>query len=252
MTSQLDQVTQEQCDTAPASYGDLSALMLNCTLTRSPNLSHTEGLLRVAEGIFQANDVATEILRPVDYEIPAGLKHDYTGRDGYERDDWPGIQAKIDAADIVIIGTSVWLGEKSSVCNRVLERMYGYTHDLNDKGQYRDYGKVGATLITGNEDGVKHCAMNILFSLSHIGYTVPPQADAGWMGEAGPGPSYMDPGSGGPQNDFTNRNTTFLVWNCLHLARMLKDAGGIPAHGNQPDVWKAGCHSDFHSPEHRR
>ncbi|MEM7288095.1 MAG: flavodoxin family protein, partial [Actinomycetota bacterium] len=145
-----------------------------------------------------------------------------------------------------------WLGEKSSVCNRVLERMYGYTHDLNDKGQYRDYGKVGATLITGNEDGVKHCAMNILFSLSHIGYTVPPQADAGWMGEAGPGPSYMDPGSGGPENDFTNRNTTFLVWNCLHLARMLKDAGGIPAHGNQPDAWKAGCHTDFHSPEHRR
>ncbi|MEO1366431.1 MAG: flavodoxin family protein, partial [Acidobacteriota bacterium] len=140
----------------------------------------------------------------------------------------------------------------SSVCNRALERMYGYTHSFNEKGQYRDYGKVGATLITGNEDGVKHCAMNILFSLSHIGYTVPPQADAGWMGEAGPGPSYMDDGSGGPENDFTNRNTTFLVWNCLHLARMLKDQGGIPAHGNQPDAWDAGCHSDFQSPEHKR
>lgn len=74
---------------------------------------------------------------------------------------------------------SVWLGEKSSVCNRTLERMNGYTHVLNDKGQYRDYGKVGATLITGNEDGVKHCAMNILFSLSHIGYTISPQTDDG-------------------------------------------------------------------------
>ena len=144
------------------------------------------------------------------------------------------------------------LGEKSSVSNQVLERIYGYTHDFNAKGQYRDYGKVEATLITGNEDGVKHCAMNILFSLSHIGYTVPPQADAGWMGEAGPGPSYMDAGSGAPENDFTNRNTTFLVWNCLHLARMLKDAGGIPAHGNQPESWDAGCQTDFHSPEHRR
>ena len=72
------------------------------------------------------------------------------------------------------------------------------------------------------------------------------------MGEAGPGPSYMDPGSGGPENDFTNRNTTFLVWNCLHLARMLKDNGGIPAHGNRPDDWEAGCKSDFHSPEHKR
>ena len=123
---------------------------------------------------------------------------------------------------------------------------------FNAKGQYRDYDKVGATLITGNEDGVKHCAMNILFSLSHIGYTVPPQADAGWMGEAGPGPSYRDEGSGGPENDFTNRNTTFLVWNCLHLARMLKDNGGIPAHGNQPDEWQAGCRAGFDSPEHKR
>mgnify|MGYP001823457484 FL=1 len=252
MTDQLIGITDQQCTNAPASYNDLSVLMLNCTPTRSPSHSHTEGPHKVAEGIFQSNGVRTEILRPVDYEIPAGLEQDYTGRDGYIKDDWPLIQSKIDACDILIIGTSVWLGEKSSVCNRVLERMYGYTHSFNDKGQYRDYGKVGATLITGNEDGVKHCAMNILFSLSHIGYTVPPQADAGWMGEAGPGPSYMDSGSGGPENDFTNRNTTFLVWNCLHLARMLKDAGGIPAHGNQPDAWAAGCQTDFHSPEHRR
>ena len=252
MTEQLNQITEHQCEKPPATYDDLSVLMLNCTLTRSPNLSHTEGLLKVAEQIYQANGVKTEILRPVDYEIPAGLGLDYAGIDNYERDDWPGIQAKIDACDILIIGTSVWLGEKSSVCNRVLERMYGYTHKFNDRGQYRDYGKTGAVLITGNEDGVKHCAMNVLFSLSHIGYTVPPQADAGWMGEAGPGPSYMDPGSGGPQNDFTNRNTTFLVWNTLHVARWLKDIGGFPAHGNQPDVWDAGCQTDFHSPEHKR
>ena len=75
--------------------------------------------------------------------------------------------------------------------------------------------------------------MNVLYSLQHLGYMIPPQADAGWIGEAGPGPSYLDQGSGGPENDFTNRNTTFAAWNLLHLARMLKDAGGIPAHGNQ-------------------
>lgn len=252
MTDQLNLITASQCESPPANYNDLTALMLNCTLTRSPNMSHTEGLLRVAEVVFNANGVKTEIIRPVDFDIPAGLEQDYAGRDGYTFDDWPKIQAKVDACDILIIGTSVWLGEKSSVCNRVLERMYGYTHNFNDKGQYRDYGKVGATLITGNEDGVKHCAMNILFSLSHIGYTVPPQADAGWMGEAGPGPSYMDPGSGGPENDFTNRNTTFVAWNCMHMARMLKDAGGFPSHGNQPEVWDSGCHTDFHSPEHKR
>ena len=69
---------------------------------------------------------------------------------------------------------------------------------------------------------MKHCAMNILYSLQHLGYVIPPQADAGWIGEAGPGPSYLDPGSGGPENDFTNRNTTFMTWNLLHLARMLE------------------------------
>ena len=122
---------------------------------------------------------------------------------------------------------------------------------LNEHGQYAYYGKVGGCLITGNEDGVKHCAMNILYSLQHLGYAIPPQADAGWIGEAGPGPSYLDEGSGGPENDFTNRNTTFMTWNLLHLARMLKDAGGIPAHGNQRSQWDAGCRFDFANPEYR-
>ena len=75
--------------------------------------------------------------------------------------------------------------------------------------------------------------MNILYSLQHIGYVIPPQADAGWIGEAGPGPSYLDEGSGGPENEFTNRNTTFMTWNLMHLANMLDQAGGIPAYGNQ-------------------
>jgi len=252
MTDQLKTITAHQCSTAPATYNDLKALFLNCTLNRTPVLSHTESLIGVAEHIFKANGVKTDVIRPVDYVLPAGLGKDMSQTPEWDRDDWPQIQEKIDACDILIVCTSVWLGEKSSVCNRTLERMYGYTHSFNDKGQYRDYGKVGATLITGNEDGVKHCAMSILFSLSHIGYTVPPQADAGWMGEAGPGPSYADPGSGGPENDFTNRNTAFLAWNCMHLARMIKDAGGIPAHGNQPEKWDAGCKSDFQSPEHKR
>src|SRR3954451_1157959 len=125
------------------------------------------------------------------------------------------------------------------------------SHLLNDAGQYLYYGRVGGCLITGNEDGVKHCAQNVLYTLQHIGYSVPPQADAGWIGEAGPGPSYLDPDSGGPSNDFTNRNTTFMTWNLLHLARMVTDAGGIPAHGNQRSEWDAGCRFDFVNPEYR-
>ena len=178
MSKQLQEITDHLCENTPAKYDDLKALFLNCTLNRTPILSHTRGVINIAKSIFEANGVQTKVIRPVDYEIPAGLGLDMSQTDEWDRDDWPKIQQEIDETDILVLCTSVWLGEKSSVCNRVLERMYGYTHLLNEKGQYRDYGKVGATLITGNEDGVKHCAMNILFSLSHIGYTIPPLADA--------------------------------------------------------------------------
>ena len=170
---------------------------------------------------------------------------------GAATDAWPSLYPKVLDADILVIAGPIWLGDNSSVTKRVIERLYACSHLLNDAGQYAYYGRVGGCLITGNEDGVKHCAMNVLYSLQHLGYTIPPQADAGWIGEAGPGPSYLDPGSGGPDNDFTNRNITFMTWNLLHLARMLKDAGGIPAHGNQRSGWDAGCRYDFDNPEYR-
>ncbi len=231
-------------------YSDLSALFINCTLKRSPELSHTQGLIDISRAIMDANGVATEVLRAVDHDIATGVWPDMTEH-GWQRDEWPAIYEKVQAADILVLGSAIWLGEKTSVCNRVIERLYGNSAQLNDEGQYAYYGKVGGCLITGNEDGAKHCSMNILYSLQHLGYTIPPQADAAWLGEAGPGPSYLDPGSGGPENDFTNRNTTFMTWNLMHLARMLKDAGGVPAHGNQRSLWDAGCRFDFPNPDYR-
>ena len=93
--------------------------------------------------------------------------------------------------------------------------------------------------------------MNILYSLQHLGYVDPAAGRRRLDRRGGAGPSYLDPGSGGPENDFTNRNTTFMTWNLLHLARMVTDAGGIPAHGNQRSEWDAGCRFDFPNPEHR-
>lgn len=228
----------------------LSALFINCTLKKSPQTSHTEGLLAVARAIMEANDVNVETIRAVDYEIAPGVYPDMTEH-GWERDDWPEIQEKVMAADILVLGSPIWLGEKSSVCQKVIERLYGFSGELNEEGQYAYYGRVGGCIITGNEDGVKHCSMGILYSLQHLGYTIPPQADAGWIGEAGPGPSYLDPDSGGPTNDFTQRNTTFMAWNLMHMARMLKEAGGIPAHGNQRTKWDDGARFDHPNPEYR-
>lgn len=240
----------EDCETSRWDFSDLRALFLNCTLKPSPELSHTEGLIEISRAILEKNGVAVEVLRPVDFEIAFGVYPDMREH-GAERDDWPGILEKVMAADILVIGTPIWLGDKSSVCTQTIERLYAASSQLNDAGQYAYYGRVGGCLVTGNEDGAKHCAMNILYSLQHLGYVIPPQADAAWVGEAGPGPSYRDPGSGGPENDFTNRNTTFMTWNLMHIARLLRDAGGIPAHGNQRSRWAAGCRFDFPNPDYR-
>jgi multimeric flavodoxin WrbA len=232
------------------SYDDLKALFINGTLKRSPEPSNTGGLIEVSRRIMEKNGVQVELVRAIDHDIATGVWPDMTEH-GWEVDAWPAIQEKVMAADILVIAGPIWLGDNSSVTKRVIERLYGNSSILNEHGQYAYYGRVGGCLITGNEDGVKHCAMNVLYSLQHLGYTVPPQADSGWIGEAGPGPSYLDEGSGGPENDFTNRNTTFMTWNLLHLARMLKDAGGIPAYGNQRSEWDAGCRFDFENPEYR-
>ncbi|MDQ3729937.1 MAG: flavodoxin family protein [Actinomycetota bacterium] len=236
--------------TSDIDFSGLSALFVNCTLKRSPEPSNTQGLMDLSMGIMERNGVSVECARAIDHEIATGVWPDMTEH-GWRQDEWPELFERVMAADILVLGTPIWLGEKSSVATHVIERLYGNSSLLNEQGQYAYYGRVGGCLVTGNEDGIKHCAMNVLYSLQHLGYSIPPQADAGWIGEAGPGPSYLDEGSGGPDNDFTNRNTTFATWNLMHLARMLKEAGGFPAHGNQRSEWDAGCRFDFENPEHR-
>lgn len=242
-------------DHPPTEYADLSAVYINCTLKPSPDPSHTQMLMDRSIELMRVQGVSVTAIRAVDHHIAPGVQPDMTEH-GADRDDWPGIQEQVMAADILVIGTPIWLGEKSSVCTRVIERLYGYSGALNEHGQSAYYGRAGGCLVTGNEDGVKHVAMGVLYGLQHLGYTIPPQADAGWIGEAGPGPSYGDEVDGhdalaGFDNDFTNRNTAFMTWNLLHVARMLKDAGGIPAHGNQRPAWDDGARFDFPNPEYR-
>ncbi len=236
-------------------FSGLSALYFNGTLTKSPAPSHTERLIKISTGIMEKHGVKTEVIRTLDHpDIATGTWPDMREH-GWKVDGWPAIYKKVQAADILVLAGPIWLGDNSSQTKKVIERLYACSSLLNDDGQYAFYGKAGGCLITGNEDGIKHCAMNILYSLQHLGYTIPPQADAGWIGEAGPGPSYGDPrddgGREGFDNDFTNRNTTFMTWNLMHLAKMLKANGGIPAQGNQRSQWDAGSRFDFDNPEYR-
>ncbi|MET1033575.1 MAG: flavodoxin family protein [Candidatus Saccharimonadales bacterium] len=231
-------------------FSDLKAVFFNCTLKKSPEISNTEGLVQVSRHIMEEHGVSVEVIRPIDHDIATGVYPDMRKK-GWKTDEWPDIYKQVQAADILIIAGPIWLGDNSSVTKQIIERLYSNSSELNKQGQYAYYGKAGGCLITGNEDGIKHCAQNILYSLQHIGFAIPPQADAGWVGEAGPGPSYLDKGSGGPDNDFTNRNTTFMTWNLMHLAKMLKNAGGFPAYGNQRSKWDAGARFDFENPEYR-
>ncbi|MEQ8628520.1 NAD(P)H-dependent oxidoreductase [Ekhidna sp.] len=231
-------------------FSSLSALFVNCTLKKSPRQSHTQGLMQVSMDIMEKEGVSVEYLRFVDHDIPYGVYPDMTEH-GYKSDEFPALFKKVMKADILVIGTPIWLGEKSSVATKLIERLYGMSGKQNDKGQYIYYGKVGGCVITGNEDGIKHCAMSMLYALQHLGYSISPQADCGWIGEAGPGPSYMDKESKAYENAFTNRNTTFMTYNLLHLAKMLKESDGYPAYGNSRKDWDDGTRWNFENPEYR-
>ena len=227
-----------------ANFSDLKAVFINTTLkSTAQGESHTERLMRNSMAIMETNGVQVDLLRAADHHIAFGVQPDMREH-GADRDDWPEVfWPKIRDADILVIGTPLWLGEESSLCRVIIERLYAHSGQRNDRGQYIFYGKVGGCVITGNEDGVKHASMTCLYAMQHVGYTIPPQADCGWIGEVGPGKSYGDDGAG-YDNDFTKRNTTFMTWNLMHLARMLKDAGGIPNHGNDVEAWNNGARFD--------
>lgn len=201
----------------------LRALFLNTTLKSGEDTSNTEALANEVFDIYRENGLETESVRITNYNVPFGISDDLG-----EGDEFPQILEKVKAADIVILGTPIWLGEKSSVAKLLIERLYGSASLTNDKGQSIFYNKVGGVVITGNEDGGKNAAKSILYSLSHIGFTIPPNVDTYWVGDAGPGPSYMEAGT---DNEFTKSHVKMLAWNTMHLARIFK-AHPIPAEGN--------------------
>lgn len=235
-------------------HSDLRALFINTTLKRAPSESHTKLLLNASAAIMTQQGISVDHLHMLSHHIPPGIYPDMTEH-GWDRDDWPLIWDKVKAADILVVGSPLWLGEESSVCRVLIERLYGMSGKLNDKGQSIFYGKTAGCVITGNEDGIKHAAMTIGYAMNHLGFTIPPQADCGWIGEAGPGPSYGDEKEDGTRvgfdNEFTQRNTTIMTWNLIHLARMLKDAGGYPNQGNDRKAWDAGARFGFENPEYR-
>lgn len=202
----------------------LKAVLLNCTLKKSPAVSNTQALMDIVIETLEGLDVECESIRIVDHNIPFGVSSDEG--DG---DEWPPILEKIIAADILIIGMPIWFGVRSSVAQLVIERLDGTYNDTNDVGQYPLYNTVGGVVVTGNEDGAHDCSATTLFNLSHLGCTIPPNADTYWVGEAGPGPSFIE--ANGAEHPYTRKTSGWMAHNVVHLARMLKE-NPIPPEGN--------------------
>ncbi|MDH4177943.1 MAG: NAD(P)H-dependent oxidoreductase, partial [Thermoleophilia bacterium] len=143
----LTERQQELCTTSRWDFSDLRVLYVNCTLKPSPQQSHTQGLMDVSMAIMEANGVAVDLIRLVDHDVAPGVYPDMRDH-GAASDEWPELYARVQAADVLVVGTPIWLGEKSSVCTHLIERLYGNSAELNEHGQYAYYGKVGGCLVT--------------------------------------------------------------------------------------------------------
>ena len=211
----------------------LNAVLLNCTLKKSPAVSNTQALMDHVIDHLNTLEVECESIRVVDHHIPFGVSSD----EGHG-DQWPGILEKIIAADILIMGMPIWFGVRSSVAQLVIERLDGTYNDTNEVGQYPLYNTVGGVVVTGNEDGAHDAAGTTLFNLSHLGCTIPPNADTYWVGDSGPGPSFIE-ANGWAESNYTQKTCGWMAHNVVHLARMLKQKP-IPPEGNTVPCKHAG------------
>lgn len=204
----------------------LKALFLNCTLKKSPKVSNTRALIDKVAALMEALGIESEVVRVVDYNILFGVSSDEGSGD-----EWPIILEKIKAADILVIGTPIWFGVRSAVAQLVIERLDG-TYDEGDPetGQFPLYGKVAGVIVTGNEDGAHNAAGTTLYNLTHLGCTVPPNVDCYWVGDAGPGPSYIE--AHGEKHLYTNKTARYMAHNLAYFAKLLKE-NPIPINLNE-------------------
>jgi multimeric flavodoxin WrbA len=191
----------------------LTALALNCTLTPSPGDSSTELLLSQVMTELGTHDVTGMTIRVVDFDVRPGVETDMG--DG---DEWPSIRDKVLAADIVVIGTPIWLGHMSSVAQRVLERLDAELSETDEQGRPVLFDKVAAVAVVGNEDGAHHATAELYQGLVDVGFTVAAQAATYWNGEAMHTVDYKDlPGT----PDEVANATEILARTTVHLARAL-------------------------------
>ena len=201
--------------TAPPSVLPLAAVVLNCTLKKSPASSSTELLARQVVDALQEHKVTSEMVRVVDHQVRFGVSIDEG--DG---DEWPRLRDMIVAADILVVATPIWMGQPASVCKMVLERLDAELAETDEEGLPSMFGKVATVAVVGNEDGAHHVSAEVFQSLSDVGFTVPAQAVTYWVGEAMQATDYQNLRT---TPEKTAQATRTLAANAAHLARLLRD-----------------------------
>ena len=192
----------------------MKAVALNCTLKASPADSNTEKLAQVVLDALSAEGVETEMIRVVDQNVLPGVRSDEGDQDA-----WPGIRQRVVDAEILVIATPTWLGQQSSVCQRVLERMDAMLSETGDDGRPIAYDRVAGVVVTGNEDGAHHIIAVVSQALIDIGYTVPGQAWTYW--NKGPGPGEEEYGNSG-ETEWSDTTGRTAARNLLAVARALQ------------------------------
>ena len=171
-------------------------------------------------------DVETETVRVVDCKVAFGTAMYEGGDDG-----WPALLDKIRAAEILVVATPIWLGERSSVAKLVAERLDATTYQLDGRKQHEMYGKVGGAIVVGESDGGQASIKSILYDMSIAGFTIPPNADVYWVNEAGLGGPYLE--SHGDTSYFVNERVRWMAHNLAFFAGLLK-ANPIPTGPRYP------------------
>lgn len=202
---------------------EFKALLFNCSLKSGEEPSSTQAMLEKVAAVLARHEVECEIVRAADYRIPFGVKTDMG-----EGDQWPELHRKITYADILVIGAPIWLGHRSGMCQVVLERMDALLNETNAQGQLPLYNKVAGVCVVGNEDGAQNVGAGVLYNLMQFGATIPPNAEAYWVGQAGGQDDFIDVALDDP---YANKLVEYLGSNLVHVARSLR-ANPIPPEGN--------------------
>jgi multimeric flavodoxin WrbA len=194
----------------------LTAIALNCTL-KAEGDSSTDAMIAVLADAFAEHDVTlTETIRVAAQGVKFGVTSDEGDGDG-----WPAIRAEILAADILILGTPIWMGQMGSVAKVVLERMDAFLSETDDQGRMPSTGKVAVAAIVGNEDGAHIASAQMFQSLNDTGWTIPASAACYWVGEAMHKTDFKDL----PKTpDKVLETAAMTASNAAHLAKLLKAA----------------------------